>query len=226
MKDSCCAVIVAAGNSSRMGKPKIFLPLWGKTVLEWTLEAFQRAGQVDSIVLVIRPQDQEMVSFLSGKKLQKPYKIVLGGESRQQSAANGAVAAEDSGWIAIHDGARCLITPDEIDGVISDAKKWGASALAVPVKDTIKLADKDGMVSYTPDRSLLWSMQTPQVFPLEMYRTEICKAVKEGREYTDDCQLWEYLKHPIHLYRGEYTNIKLTTEDDLAVAESVIKKRR
>ena len=226
MKEKCCAVIVAAGNSSRMGKPKMHLPLCGKPALEWTLAAFQSAKEVDSVVIVLRPEEEEAIVLSAQKCLKKPFVTVSGGSTRQQPCAAGASAAQDAQWIAVHDGARCLVTPEEIDLAVRDAKENGAAALAVPVKDTIKTADEKGMISFTPDRSCLWSMQTPQVFPREEYLREIEKALQEGREYTDDCQLWEYAGYPVHLCRGEYTNIKLTTEDDIAVAETILKKRR
>lgn len=226
MRETCCAVIVAAGNSTRMGKPKIFLPLCGRPALEWTLRAFQEAVEIHSVVIVLRPEEEHVATDLAKKCLKKPFCIVSGGSTRQQSAAAGVSAAQGARWIAVHDGARCLITPEEIDSVVKDAKKRGAAALAVPVKDTIKTVDGERMISFTPDRSCLWSMQTPQVFPTEAYQIEIQKAQLECREYTDDCQLWEHAGYPVHLCQGSYSNIKLTTEEDITVAESILKKRR
>lgn len=190
MKDKCCAVVAAAGNSRRMGEAKQWISLLGKPVLQWTLEAFCLAEEVDKIVLVIREEDKQPVeTLLRSFPFSKPIQAVTGGASRQESILAGAMAAK-ADWIAVHDGARCLIQAHQIDKVIGDARCFGAAALAVPVKDTIKWVEEEGILS-TPDRSHLWAVQTPQVFPGPEYLEAIQKACKEGREYTDDCQLWE-----------------------------------
>ncbi len=225
MEKRCSAILVAAGNSLRMGQAKQWIPLLGKPVLQWTLEAFCAAKQVDSIVLVLRKEDfpqAESVAALCRKE--KQILLVEGGDSRQASVMAGASAA-DGDWLVIHDGARCLITPEKIDAVIQDAVQLGASALAVPVKDTVKLVTDQQMVEATPDRRRLWAVQTPQVFPRETYLKVAQKACREGREYTDDCQLWEYENLPVHLCVGEYENIKLTTVEDVPLAEIFLRKR-
>lgn len=225
MKEQCCAIILAAGNSSRMGRDKLFISLRGKSVLEWSLQAFQAAEEVNFLVVVHRPEDGDEIKALAAKQVQKPICFVAGGKTRQESAAAGAAAALGAAWLAVHDGARCLVTAREIDDVIHEAKRSGAAALGVPVKDTIKIADPSGKILSTPDRSALWIMQTPQVFPAEEYLQEIRKAIREGREYTDDCQLWEYSGKAVTILRGEYTNIKLTTEEDTVLAETILRGR-
>ena len=225
---TCCAVLVAAGSSSRMGgtRSKQFLPLLGKPAIAYTLRAFERASSVSEIILVARPEDFEELRAIAGREgICKLRKIVPGGKSRQESVLNGVEQAGDAGYFAIHDGARPLILPEDIDRVIDDAVKFGASTLAVPVKDTIKIADGNGMVLSTPDRSSLWAVQTPQVFEAGLYRRAVQLAREQGREYTDDCQLVEAAGIGVHLCMGSYSNLKLTTREDLPAAETFLKGR-
>lgn len=152
--------------------------------------------------------------------------IVTGGNTRQRSAAAGAAAVPPgTEWIAVHDGARPLVLPGEIDGCVAAAKRYGAAALAVPVKDTIKLTDGDRFVVSTPRRELLWAVQTPQVFRLDRYREAMRRAESAGRDYTDDCQLLEQERVRVRLCRGNYENIKLTTPDDIITAEAILRRR-
>ncbi|HEX3016349.1 MAG TPA: 2-C-methyl-D-erythritol 4-phosphate cytidylyltransferase [Caproicibacter sp.] len=225
----CCAVIAAAGTSSRMNLKitKQFLPLFGMPAVLRTILTFEAAKKVNSIVIVCRPEDQQQMNIVvKGCGAKKVTAIVSGGNTRQQSVAAGIAAAPpETGWLAIHDGARPLITAEKIDECISDAQKFGASALAVPVKDTIKMIDEDQFVVSTPQRKLLWAVQTPQVFEREIYEKAMKQAENNGFDYTDDCQLLENAGVKVHLCMGSYENIKLTTPDDIIAAETILRRR-
>lgn len=227
--NSCCAVIAAAGNSSRMNLKitKQFLPLYGMPVIVRTILAFEAAQKVDSIVIVCRPEDRQQMEIVTkGCGAKKISAIVLGKDSRQQSVEEGIAAVpEETGWLAIHDGARPLVTAEEIDACICDAQKYGASALAVPVKDTIKMINDTQFVVSTPQRKLLWAVQTPQVFEREVYEKAMKQAEGNGMDYTDDCQLLEHAGIAVHLCQGSYENIKLTTSEDVIAAEAILRRR-
>lgn len=226
---NCCAVVVAAGNSERMalGCSKQFIPLCGLPVIVHTLSAFEAANFIDSVVVVCRQDDfKELRRCIKESNIKKVTGIVKGGATRQESVAAGVAAVpKDAAYLAIHDGARALITPEEINRVVQDCFYHKAASLAVPVKDTIKVADKDAFVLSTPNRSFLWAVQTPQVFERVLYQSAIEQARNLGTSYTDDCQLIENLGIPVHLCRGEYTNIKITTKEDIYIAEAIVKDR-
>jgi 2-C-methyl-D-erythritol 4-phosphate cytidylyltransferase len=228
-RPTCCAIIVAAGSSSRMslGYSKQFVSLCGVPAIAHTLSAFEAARTVDSAVIVCREEDREEIKKLIIKyHYNKIVEIVPGGDSRQQSVMAGIAAEpEDAAYFAIHDGARALVTAEEIDASVQDAIRYGASALAVPVKDTIKITDESGFIVSTPNRSFLWAVQTPQVFERDIYLKALARAQEKGADYTDDCQLVEHLGMKVHLCPGEYTNLKLTTPDDVPLAETILKKR-
>ena len=216
---NCCAIIVAAGESTRMalGFSKQFVPLCGVPAIVHTLFAFDAAEMIQSVIVVCRQEDMpEMKDFIEKYKIRKVIFIVEGGATRQQSVAAGVKAApEDAAFFAIHDGARSLITAEEID----------ASALAVPAKDTIKITGKDNYVLSTPERSTLWAVQTPQVFERKLYFNAMEQARKDRADYTDDCQLVEHIGVKVHLCRGTYTNLKLTTQNDVYTAEAIVRGR-
>ena len=210
------AILVAAGGSTRMGVPKQTIPLCGVPVIVRTLLAFEAAQRVDEILLVTREEEVEAFARLcQDYGAAKVRRVLPGGETRQQSVARG-VAAADAGaaYLAIHDGARPLVRPAVIDGVIAAAMEWGGAAAGVPVKDTVKVADEAGFIVSTPDRRRLWNVQTPQVFE------------KEGLEFTDDCQLVERLGCPVRLWKADYANIKITTPEDVAFAEGILRQRK
>lgn len=227
-RPSCCAIIVAAGNSTRMalGYSKQFVPLCGIPAIARTLAAFDAADLIDTTVVVCRNEDiDEIKKCIIKYNYKKIIAIVSGGDTRQQSVMAGIAAApQDSSYFAIHDGARALVTTDEINASVEDGFQYHASALAVPVKDTIKIIDGNGFVVSTPNRSLLWAVQTPQVFERSIYQAALAQAQKDGADYTDDCQLAEHNGVSVHLCQGEYTNIKLTTAEDIGLAEMIIKK--
>lgn len=217
------AILVAAGGSHRMGigKTKILEDIGGQTVIRRTLSAFERSVSVNSVTVVCRPADLEILRRESAG-LKKPVNFVTGGKTRQQSVRMGVHAMPDCDYCVIHDGARPLITPSLIDRVCADAAMHGASAAAVPSKDTCKIVDDRGFVKQTPQRSALMAVQTPQVFQLELYRQALAEAVRDGMDFTDDCQLMEYTGHPVHLIMGDYQNIKLTTPEDFKIARALL----
>ncbi len=224
MQTFVTAVIVAAGSSTRMGQPKLLMPLCGEPVLAHTLKAYDRAA-VDALVVVTREQDIPVFEPLA-KTMTKPICFVTGGATRQASVANGMAAVPpQTTVVAIADGARPLITPEEIDRVIACALETGAAAAAVRVKDTIKQADENRIITATPDRSTLWQVQTPQVFSLELYRRAMAAVASAGLDLTDDCQLVEYIGAKVTLCESSYENIKITTPEDIAVATAFLQKR-
>lgn len=221
------AVIVAAGGSTRMGVPKQLLEIGGLPVIVRTLLAFEKASLIDDIVLVARKEDRETIRALAERHgIHKLRAIVPGGATRQLSVAAGAAqAGENADFLAIHDGARPLILPGVIDRVVREAHACGAATAAVPVKDTLKTADERGFVTGTPDRRLLWNVQTPQVFARALYEEALARAQAEGLDFTDDCQLVERLGRPVRLVQADYGNLKITTPEDAAVAEILLRRR-
>ncbi len=222
------AVIVAAGSSTRMKSSvsKQLLLIGGKAVLQHTVSAFEQSGIIDEVIIVCPKNDVENFKKLfSNSDLSFPVKYTVGGSTRQQSVGNGIKAVnEKCSLIAIHDGARPLVMPEDIRRVINDAIIFGASTLAVPVKDTIKLVEND-TVDSTPPRDKLYIIQTPQVFDKDTYIKAYDKAMSEGKDFTDDCQLIESVGGRVHITAGAYTNIKITTAEDIATAEAFLKLR-
>lgn len=216
------AILVAAGSSARMksgGASKTMMEIGGEPVLSRTLRAFENAACISKIVIVARTCDFDAIQKASAF-VTKPLTITEGGKERQDSVSNGAALCGDAEYIAVHDAARPFITPEEIETVCADAEKYGAATLAVPVKDTIKVAAADGTVCATPERSTLRAIQTPQVFRLSLYKEALCLAKSAGKQYTDDCQLIEAAGGKVYLTPGDYKNIKITTPEDLLVAEA------
>ncbi|MCI9576863.1 MAG: 2-C-methyl-D-erythritol 4-phosphate cytidylyltransferase [Clostridiales bacterium] len=223
----CSAIIPAAGNSTRMalgGRSKQFLDLLGMPALVHTLHAFEQAHRIHEIIVVGREEDiPHMESCIRAQGLQKVKAVVPGGVTRQESVAAGiAKVSPEAVYLAIHDGARPLISPALIDFVVEDAETYRASALGVPVKDTIKVVDGQGFVVDTPKRDTLWAVQTPQVFERALYQEAMDAARKQQADYTDDCQLIERFGVPVHLCLGNYHNLKLTTPEDIVLAEAIL----
>lgn len=223
-------IIAAAGNSTRYGtgNSKQFLLLEGIPVLIKSVQAFEQIDEVKEIIITARKQDFDVIeSFLQQYNIKKVKSVVEGGATRQDSiAAAVKKVSEETEIIAVHDGARPLVSKETIIGVIEKAVEKGAAACAVPVKDTIKIIDSSGKIVTTPDRASLRAVQTPQVFDFALYKEAIDKAVSESKQYTDDCQLIESMGHPVYLTDGDYENIKITTPDDLLVAEKFLSERR
>lgn len=214
------AIIVAAGQGRRMGAGmnKAYLTLCGRTVIETTMEAFCACGKIDEIIVVT--DDIKRCKSLVGN-MPKVKAVVLGGKSRQESVKNGLFAANGE-LVAIHDGARALITQNEIENVVDAARKYGAAALGVRCKDTIKRITGDGFIEKTENRDFLYQIQTPQVFE----RLEIIKMHEQATgDFTDDCACAESFGKRIKLVEGSYENIKITTPEDLEIAEKILEKR-
>ena len=219
----CSVVVVAAGSSTRMGTDKLMLTLGGIPVIIRTLKAVEAAPSVDEIILVTREDMMVPLSQLCQEfALTKVTKVIRGGKTRTESVRLGTLEASgDAQVIAIHDGARPLVTTEVIESVIAQALESGAAAPAVPVKDTIKVARK-GVVESTPDRASLFAVQTPQVFEASLIRAALQKALDDGAEMTDDCSAVERLGMKVVLTEGDVRNLKLTTPEDILTAEALL----
>ncbi|MEL4105942.1 2-C-methyl-D-erythritol 4-phosphate cytidylyltransferase [Oscillospiraceae bacterium WX1] len=224
----CAAVVAAAGSSTRMdGRNKLFVELDGKPVLVWTLLALDSCDAIDDIVVVTRKPDIDAVAVLCrAHHIKKIFKVVAGGESRQESVYRGALEVpEDTQLIAVHDGARPFVTEMVIQSAVSAAAQYGAAAPSVPVVSTVKEA-KNGTVIRTLDRSTLFEIQTPQVFDAAILKGALHHALEKGITVTDDCMAVESLGYPVHLTPGARENIKLTTAADIAFANAILDMRR
>lgn len=218
------AVIMAAGTGSRMkaGKNKVFLPLCGKPMLVHTVEAFEKSNLVDGIIVVTGNGDiNKCKEILSG--FSKVISVIPGGDTRQESSFLGVSAAE-SEFVLIHDGARALITPEEIDKVAETVIKTGSGAVGVPCVDTMKMCI-GGRIESTVDREKLFKVYTPQGFNREKLLMLHIKAKDEGVSVTDDCGLYEWAGETVTAVNGSPLNIKLTTPEDILIAEAVLKYR-
>lgn len=223
------AIIVAAGGSTRMGTAgsKQFIPLLERPVIEYTLRAFQDCEQISEIVVVSREQDAQQIKEISDNNgFSKVKAVVNGGDSRAHSVKNGIAAASSGAeYYAIHDGARPLITVEEIERVCEAAFETGAATLGTPVTDTIKIVDGSDMIESTPLRSQLRAVQTPQVFESELYFFALDNAEDSLEGFTDDCSLIENMGGEVMVVEGNKENIKLTTPIDIIIAESILRSR-
>lgn len=224
MKDCFGAVVVAAGNSTRMGgsRSKVLEDLGGKPVLAHSLLALDACPLIQELAVVCREEDITQAKR-AAEGLRKPVAFVPGGRERQDSVLNGVSAlSPECSYVLIHDGARPLVTREVIERVCGDALRYGAATAAVRAKDTCKLSGGDGFVDSTPDRDRLMAVQTPQAFEREMY---LYAARRAGHAYTDDCQLIESAGGRVRLTEGDYRNIKLTTPEDLLAARAFLQER-
>ena len=221
------AIIVAAGQSRRMGgdTSKQFILIDGVPVIVRTLKAFEIAERIREVVIAARQEDiPQMYALIQDYEITKVKQIITGGETRQESVFRAiAQVDENADFLAIHDGARPLIRPQEIDLAVSAAVEHGAAALGVPVKDTVKQVDADGKIVDTPERSTLWAVQTPQVFSRALYLRAAEQAGEAAAQLTDDCQLIERTGAPVYLVRGAYANLKITTPQDVFAAEGILR---
>ncbi len=223
------AVIPAAGTSKRMGTgvDKQLLSLCGQTVLERTIAAVAAAESITGIVLVVRAGEEDFFQRWSEGFGGIIKDIVPGGAQRQQSVRNGLNAVpSNTEIVVIHDGARPLVQTSLVDGVVKEAKRTGAATLGVPVKDTVKMTGESNQVVRTVPRDKLWLVQTPQAFRYEV----ICRAhqwaAAQGYSGTDDASLVEARGWPVSMVQGSYENIKVTTPEDIIVAEALLRARR
>lgn len=218
------AIILAAGNGTRMkaDKSKLLLEINGKTVIERTVNTFSNIADIDDIVVVVRETDIPLYENVLSK-----YNIsyCIGGSTRQESVSNAVETVDDADMLIIHDGARPLVTENEISNTLRVAQEKGAAAVGVRVKDTIKVVDKNNKIIDTPERSSLIAIQTPQIFKFDKYIEAMKLAKEQGKDFTDDCKLLENAGEDVFVVDGEYTNIKITTPEDIPVAESILNAR-
>ena len=222
----CTVVVVAAGSSERMGTDKLFLPLQGVPVLARTLMALNAAPAADEIIVVTRPEKLDAVAKLKEEYgITKLTKVVIGGAQRTESALSGVSEADGRAKIiCIHDAARPFVTAEMLEEAVHNAVLYQSAAPAVPVKDTIKRA-VDGLVEETPDRAQLFAVQTPQAFQADLIKAALTAAVRDKKNYTDDCAAAEAIGMRTYLCRGSEENIKITTPADLPVAEAILRSR-
>ncbi len=220
------AVIAAGGMGTRMGAGfnKVYMPLAGTEIIARTVSAFEDCGVVDEIIVVTGNDDIPLFNDIAKKYgFKKISSVICGGKTRAGSVYNGLKAASGD-IVLIHDGARALITGEEITRVTEDCKKYGAAALGVKCKDTLKSSDENGFISGTLDRETTYQIQTPQAF----LRSDIIRAHEtsdNASAATDDCMLAESIGIKIKITEGSYENIKLTTPSDIAVGEEILKRR-
>jgi len=203
------------------GIDKLFAPLAGKPLLAWTVDAFENCPAIDRIILVMSPQNMEKARTMAAERgWSKLNGICAGGARRQDSVAAGLEMIDDCAYVIVHDGARPLVTCSLIEKGLEAAEETGSAAAAVPVTDTIKMAMEDMIVQGTPPRKSLWAVQTPQVF-----RSDIIKGAYRSvkHEATDDASLVERTGNRVKLYMGAYDNIKITTPQDLEIADILVK---
>jgi len=228
--DKVRAVIAAAGQGSRMGSGlnKQFLLLQGMPIIAHTLRVFQAVGVIDEIVLICAAGEKDYYTqeFLSNYQITKPLTVVTGGKERQDSVYCGLDAIDDeNGYVLIHDGARPLVTDGIITSVSQEVTVSGAVVAGVPVKDTIKRTNDLGVITETLQREKLWHIQTPQAFSLDLIRRAHEKARSEGFYGTDDSSLVERMGVPVKIIPGSYDNIKITTSEDIIIAETILQGR-
>ncbi|GGJ29327.1 2-C-methyl-D-erythritol 4-phosphate cytidylyltransferase [Paenibacillus hunanensis] len=220
-------IVVAAGKGSRMGtvESKQYLRLQNKPIIIHTLEVFERSELVDEIVVVTGADDLERCKdWIKEYGLLKVTEVVAGGYDRQESVYLGLQQLQ-SDWVMVHDGVRPFVTEQQLHHCLEAAQQVGASVLAVPVKDTIKQVDRNLHIADTPDRSTLWAIQTPQTFRYTDLLAAHQQAEATGFRGTDDAMLVERLGTPITVVEGSYTNIKLTTPDDLDYAAYLLARK-
>ena len=221
--EACTAVVVAAGSARRMrGIDKILAPLGGVPVLLRTVRALAASSRIDEIVIVTRADLVRHVRELCANE-PKLRAVLTGGDERAQSVLNG-LREVGTELVAIHDGARPLVSVQVIDDAIAAAEEFGAAAPAIPVQDTVKIA-KNAMVVETPDRASLFAVQTPQVFATDVIRTALQTAMEQKRPLTDDCSAAEAAGMPVRLTMGSPENLIITTPIDLVIAEAILKRR-
>jgi 2-C-methyl-D-erythritol 4-phosphate cytidylyltransferase len=234
----CVAIIPAAGSGQRMsaGVNKIWLPLAGRSIIEHVLEVFQETKTIDHVVLAVNAADEQAIThFIQQDRRLNPEKftIIHGGKERQDTVAAGLRYYQKwSGWctsrrmVLIHDAARALVTSEILEDAVQGCRTYQALGMATPVKDTIKQSDTAGYVVATPERSTLWAVQTPQVFDFNLISDCYEKVTALDYRFTDDCSVAEYCGHRVKLLMGSYENFKITTPEDLIIAETILRRRQ
>lgn len=222
------AIILGAGRGSRMKAPinKQYMKIKGKEIIRWSIEAFLKSKKTDEIIIVVGKGEEDEVKRLLTSEEEKFIKIVVGGQRRQDSVYKGLLAMNDNeGSVLIHDGARPLISSETIDLVWDFLKEKSAAIVGVPVKDTIKIVSEKKEVIDTPNREFLWSVQTPQGFDKDLIIRAHKNAQVNKIEVTDDSMMVELLGEKVSMIMGSYENIKITTQEDLDIAESILNRR-
>lgn len=222
-KESVTSIILAAGNSTRFGKNmnKNFEKVSGKHVLSYSIEAFNNNDYVDSIVIAAREFEIDKVSkIIENENLKKPYKILIGGSNRKESVYN-CLKEIDSDIVIIHDGARPMIKQKYINSCIENMENYQGVTIGVKSKDTIKIVNENGIVINTTKRENTWLVQTPQCFRKDILLNMHRKYSEE--DVTDDCELLEKDGYKVKLIEGDYSNIKITTQEDLKIIENLLK---
>lgn len=222
-------LIPAAGSGRRMGsqRNKLLLTLLLKPLLSWTLAAAEASQQISWIGIMGQPEDfPDFQAILRDLSPKKPIELIQGGATRQESVYNGLQALPtDADRVLIHDGARCLATPELFDRSAEALLGCPGLIVAIPVKDTIKVVDERRIVRDTPERSNLWAAQTPQGFEVKLLKQCHEEGRQQGWEVTDDAALFEKCGLPVRIVEGEETNLKVTTPVDLALAEFILRQR-
>lgn len=225
MQETASVVIVAAGASRRMGRDKLWLPLAGRITLARTIDAFQSSPLIDQIILVTSAERKDDARELcQAEQWHKVAQVVVGGARRQDSVCAGldalASLSPTCRWVMIHDGARPFVTPALLEAGLQAVQEHPAVVAAVPVKDTIKQVQGD-IIHATLERSQLWAIQTPQIFSFPLIHQAHHSPIAQA-DVTDDATLIELLGQPVVVFPGAYTNIKITTQEDLIFAEALL----
>lgn len=235
MMEKCTAVLLAAGSGKRMNSDvkKQYLLINEKPVLWYALDVFEKSF-ISDVILVVSKDDQEYVrkEIVEKYGFTKVRAIVQGGKERYHSVAHGIEAAPKCDYIFIHDGARPFVTEEILDSLLTDVRTYQACVAGMPVKDTIKIANEEGFAQSTPNRNLVWQIQTPQVFSYDLIKEAYEKLISEedkvlecGIKITDDAMVVEtFSNQPVKLTQASYENIKITTPEDLILASEILKK--
>lgn len=222
-------LIPAAGSGKRMGadRNKLLLQVRSKPLIAWTLLAAEAASSISWIGIVSQPPDwDDFKAIIADLKLKKTIELISGGSTRQESVYNGLQALpNNAAQVLIHDGARCLATPNLFNACSEAILSCSGLIAAVPVKDTIKVVDENGIIKSTPERKQLWAAQTPQGFDVKLLKQCHAEGVRQGWEVTDDAALFEKCGMEVRIVPGEETNLKITTPQDLAIAEFILSYR-
>lgn len=223
-------LIPAAGSGKRMGadRNKLLLQVRSKPLIAWTLLAAEAASSISWIGIVSQPPDwDDFKSIIADLRLKKTIELISGGSTRQESVYNGLQALPSHAErVLIHDGARCLATPNLLNACSEAIIDCFGLIAAVPVKDTIKVVNDNGVIKNTPDRQQLWAAQTPQGFDVKLLKQCHDEGIRQGWEVTDDAALFEKCGIEVRIVPGEETNLKITTHQDLAMAEFILSSRQ
>ncbi len=225
------AIVPSAGRGVRMKSrgPKVLTLLLGRPLLAWTLEPILEVGFFSEILVACSPEDRPLLNRFLSEEIGRSQliRLIMGGETRQDSVANclREISAE-SELVAIHDGARPLLTSQLLMDVLRRADETGAAIAAIPCKDTVKACNEEGIVTETLDRSRLHLVQTPQCFRHGLIVSAYEKAQREGFTATDDAAVVERMGVAVHVVMGSYENIKVTTPEDILICEEILRRRQ